>query len=111
MFVSVAASTSIRKRGCWQPLAGAHVYQLQIFALGAPDGSLPSSRQEQDSVQPRFVGGMLLKSGTTSTPLSASALDKLESGRRYLWRVTAHDDSGRMIGKSEESSFVYEPAP
>lgn len=103
--VPVSAATPFS----WQPLASARVYQLQIFSLGPSVGDLPSSRQEHDAVEPRFVGGMLLKPGTTNTPLSESALGKLEPGHRYLWRVTAHDESGRMIGKSDESSFVYEP--
>lgn len=94
----------------WEPLPGARIYQLQIFALSASDVELLSSRDDGDPVIPEFVGGMLLKAETTSTPLSESARSKLVPGHRYLWRITAHDESGRMIGKSAESSFVYEPS-
>ncbi len=103
---SVSAQTPFR----WEPLAGARIYQLQIFTLGAADADLLSSRAESDPVAPEFVGGMLLKAATTNTPLSESARNKLVPGHRYLWRVTAHDESGRMIGMSAESSFVYEPS-
>lgn len=94
----------------WQPVPDARIYQLQIFALGSAGGELASSRVDGDPVAPEFVGGMLLKSETTNTQLSDSARSKLVSGHRYLWRVTAHDESGRMIGKSAESSFIYDPA-
>lgn len=94
----------------WEPLAGARVYQLQIFALDSADADLLSSRAENDPVTPEFVGGMLLKADTTNTALSVSARNKLVPGHRYLWRVTAHDDSGQLIGMSAESSFVYEPS-
>jgi hypothetical protein len=94
----------------WSSLNGAHVYQLQVFALAPAEAGLPSSRVENDSVEPRFVTGMLLDSGTHETALSELVRSKLEEGQRYLWRVTAHDETGRMIGTSAEASFVYAPA-
>lgn len=92
----------------WRPLSEARVYQLQIFALGPADGDLPSSRIDSANVEPQFITGMLLKAANTNTLLSESVLSKLQAGQRYLWRVTAHDESGRMIGQSAESSFVFE---
>jgi hypothetical protein len=92
----------------WRPVAGAVVYQLQIFEL-APAAVHSILNEARDNVEPRFVAGMLLDGGTSSTPLSELARSKLQAGQRYLWRVTAYDDAGRTIGSSAESSFVYRP--
>jgi len=88
-------------------VAGAHIYQLQIFELAPSDADLPGSRNESGSVEPRFVTGILLDDTTTETALSELVRSKLETGRRYLWRVTAHDATGRMVGRSQEASFVF----
>ena len=94
----------------WDSLTRAHIYQLQVFALAPAEAGLPASRSETDSVEPTFVTGMLLDSATSQTALSDLVRSKLERGRRYLWRVTAHDETGRMIGRSAEASFLYAPA-
>ncbi len=93
----------------WRSLAGTKVYQLQVFSLAPADASLPASRVESDGVEPRFITGMLLNGETTAAPLSELAQSKLVPGQRYLWRITAHDESGRLIGQSAEASFVYTP--
>ena len=103
---SVDASTVFS----WDSLTRAHIYQLQVFALAPAEAGLPASRTETDSVEPKFVTGMLLDSATSQTALSELVRSKLEGGRRYLWRVTAHDETGRMIGRSSEASFLYAPA-
>jgi hypothetical protein len=94
----------------WRPLVGVGVYRLQIFATGPKDRQLPSSRQPPAESEPEFVAGMVLKPGTTSVSLPQSARSKLEADQEYLWRVTAHDTSGRMLGKSTEATFVWNPA-
>lgn len=93
----------------WRRLDGARVYQLQIFATGPAGGQLPSSRLDSAAIEPEFVAGMLLKAGTSATTLSESTLDRLTPGHEYLWRINAHDESGRLIGKSAESTFVFQP--
>jgi hypothetical protein len=80
----------------WAAVDGVTTYQLQIFRAADPE--------------PVFVGGMLLDETVTRTALSATTRAKLEPGRRYLWRVTAHDRDGRMIAHSEAASFLYEPS-
>jgi hypothetical protein len=101
-------AVSERSPFSWQPVARAVVYQLQIFEL-TPAADHFVLNDASDSVEPKFVAGMLLDGRTSSTPLSELARSKLRAGQRYLWRVTAHDDAGRMIGSSAESSFVYRP--
>lgn len=93
----------------WRVLPGAHIYQLQVFEIAPAAADLPASRAGSDSVEPKFVTGMLLDAASTETVLSELVRSKLEEGHRYLWRVTAHDEAGRMIGRSKEASFVYTP--
>lgn len=93
----------------WQPVPGAQVYQMQLFALQAPDTRPPSSRAQGDVMEPKFITGMLLPAGITQTPLSDLVQSKLETERHYLWRITAHDQSGRLIGSSGEYRFIYRP--
>jgi hypothetical protein len=94
----------------WQQLAAAHVYQLQVFELGSGDADLPASREQGANVEPRFVTGIVLDSASHSTNLSELMRSKLQRGHRYQWRVTAHDETGRMIGRSAEATFIYAPA-
>jgi len=94
----------------WSSLSEAHIYQLQVFELAPAAAKLPASRVESDSAEPRFVTGMLLDGATHESELSELVQSKLQKGRRYLWRVTAHDETGRMIGRSSEASFTYLPA-
>jgi hypothetical protein len=52
---------------------------------------------------------MLLPAGVTETTWSSWLLSKLEPGQSYLWRVTAHDQSGSLIGRSREWRVRYQP--
>jgi hypothetical protein len=99
---AVSASTPFS----WRPVQGAVVYQLQIFEGAGLEGLEPTGRAP---AEPRFVAGMLLDAGTSSTPLSELARSKLRPGQRYRWRVTAHDDAGQTLGASAEANFVYRP--
>ena len=56
-----------------------------------------------------YLRAFLLPASTTQTPLSALMRNKLEPGRYYLWRVTAHDQGGALIGKSQEWRVRYQP--
>ena len=94
----------------WSSHSKAHIYQLQVFELAPTVANLPASRAESDSIEPRFVTGMLLDGTTHESALSELVQSKLEKGHRYLWRVTAHDETGRMIGRSSDASFTYLPA-
>jgi hypothetical protein len=77
----------------WRPVPRAEVYRLQVFG---PDNE--------------FVTGMVLDAGTQETPLSALVQRSLEAGRRYRWRVSAHDAAGQVVGESAEVTFIYVPA-
>ena len=93
----------------WRPLAGAVVYRLQIFDPAPADGGGPDPTDQGSRAEPDFVTGMILDAATRNTPLSELVRSRLQAGRRYLWRVTAHDEAGRMIGSSAEASFIYRP--
>jgi len=99
---AVSSTTPFR----WPSVSGARVYQLQVFTL-APVPALPSLDAEVDSLKPEFVVGMVLPAGTSETPLSDLVRSRLQVGQRYLWRITAHDESGRLIASSTEYSFVF----
>jgi hypothetical protein len=88
----VDASTAFE----WTAVAGVTTYQLQIFRAADPE--------------PLFVGGMLLDESVTRTALSAATRARLEPGRRYLWRVTAHGSDGRLLARSAPASFLYQPS-
>lgn len=94
----------------WRPLADARVYQLQIFEPSAAAAKPPTSRIDSASLEPKFVTGMVLPAATTRAPLSELVLSRLEPGSRYLWRVTALDAEGRLVGRSGEAHFIYAPA-
>ncbi len=94
----------------WRPLADARVYQLQIFQLSAAAAESPTSRVDSETLEPEFVTGMVLPAATTRSPLSELVLSRLEPGSRYLWRVTALDADGRLVGRSGEAHFIYAPA-
>lgn len=91
----------------WQAVPAAMVYQLQIFSLSAHTEFPGTSNSAAEWVEPQFVTGMVLRAATLSTPLSELVRSKLEPGQRYLWRITAHDSAGQLIGASDEASFIY----
>jgi hypothetical protein len=101
---AVASGASVFR---WQAVPAAKLYQLQIFAL-APDVD-DSEPADGSAGQPRFVTGMLVRGDAAETRLSELVLSKLQAGQRYLWRITAHDESGRVTATSAEASFVYAP--
>lgn len=89
----------------WRAVPEAVVYQLQVFASSAAPGSQGDSLDQA----PNFIAGMLLPAGVTETTWSSWLLSKLEPGQHYLWRVTAHDQNGSLIGRSREWRVRYQP--
>lgn len=89
------AAVSPASRFEWAQVPGTVVYQLQVFAV--VDGR----------ALPEFVTGMLLPSNQVQTSLSAIMTQHLKNGGRYVWRISALDPSGRVIGRSSESSFTF----
>ncbi|NGX16303.1 hypothetical protein [Wenzhouxiangella sp. XN24] len=84
----------------WDAVRSAATYQFQVFEFALHTG-------EGDPVPPRFVGGVLIPGEANHTPLGASLVNKLVPGERYLWRVTAHDETGRTVGSSVEATFIF----
>lgn len=101
----VNAATPFR----WPAVAGASVYQLQVFSLSPPLQPGPASQQASLSGEPQFVVGMVLPKATTEAPLSELVRSKLTPGQRYLWRITAHNAGGKMLAASADYTFVYQP--
>lgn len=89
----------------WHAVEGAVVYRLQLFASTAEQPGDADVLGES----PSFVSGMLLPANVNQTALSALLRNKLEPGGYYLWRVTAHDRNGSLIGRSQEWRVRYQP--
>jgi hypothetical protein len=89
----------------WRAVDGAVVYQLQLFSSAETQPSTADVLGES----PSFVSGMLLPASITQTALSALLRNKLEAGGYYLWRVTAHDQNGALVGRSQEWRVRYQP--
>lgn len=99
---AVAAGNSVFR---WQPVPAATLYQLQVFEPAAGDAQ-PAN---PPAGQPQFVTGMLVRGPAAETRLTALVLSRLRPGQRYLWRITAHDESGRTVGASATATFVLDP--
>jgi hypothetical protein len=90
----------------WPAVDGAVTYQLQIFRTGArPPGEEPADSPDD----PVFVTGALVPGAVSETALSPLLRARLQPGQAYLWRVTAHDADGQLLGRSELARFVFRP--
>ncbi|MES2817532.1 MAG: hypothetical protein V4812_00910 [Pseudomonadota bacterium] len=89
----------------WRAVDAAVVYRVQFFATGPQ----ADSEAEVLGESPSFIAGMLLPASLTQTTLSNLLRSKLEPDRYYLWRVTAHDENGDLIGRSHEWRVRYQP--
>lgn len=91
----------------WQPVRGARVYQLEIYARPrAPEDALPNlGGDSAASAEPRLPGtapitGVLVAGDRTRAKLSSTARVHLEAGQVLLWRVRALDGNGTVVGES-----------
>ena len=89
----------------WRGLPNAVIYQLQVFQSDKEQ----SADAEVLGESPSFVAGMLLPAGAIETQLPPLVRGKMEPGRFYLWRITAHDQTGALIGRSREWRVRYQP--
>ena len=90
----------------WPAVDGAVTYQLQIFRPAVRPASEGPGDARRD---PTFVTGALLPGGVAETRLTPLLRSRLEAGRAYLWRVTAHDADGQLIGRTDLLRFVFRP--
>lgn len=91
----------------WQALPAAKIYQLQIFSLAPRAENSTGNNPDTEVVEPEFVTGMILRGSTHNALLSELVRSKLKPDHRYLWRITAHDSAGQLIGSSDEATFIY----
>lgn len=90
----LAGSLNASSELSWSAVAGAVVYQLQVFQ---PQGQQP----------PVFVTGMLLPQNPQHTTFSKLVTEKLQVGKSYQWRINALNPQGQVIGQSAFIQFVY----
>lgn len=93
----------------WQAVAEARLYRIQIYEKQPGQASLASAIDQAEMYVPAFVSGQMLPANITSTSLSELVRSKLEPGRLYQWRVTAHDKAGKVVASSSLFNFVYQP--
>jgi len=80
----------------WDAVRNANGYKIELFDRNPQENSYP--------ITP--VTGMLLRSGTNSTSLPGSLMERLESGQRYWWHLLALDDGGNIIAASDWNSVT-----
>ncbi len=93
----------------WQAFAEARIYRIQIFEKVAGQQKLASSVEQAEMSVPAFVSGQILPAHITSSALSELVRSKLQPGRLYQWRVTAHDQDGKVVASSSLFTFAYQP--
>ena len=96
-------------RFAWQPVDGAKVYKIEVFASPAGDPfDLPDLAGSSEAGDPRLaraalsappVSGMIVSGGQTQIALSSISRAKLQSRHTYFWRVQAIGPSGTVIGE------------
>lgn len=94
----------------WQPASKAVLYQIQILserdtpAVADADSQLVSLQQD-------FVGGLLVPRSVTRSKLSEAVLASMKPGRHYYWRITAYDESGQLVARSQAHRFSFLSSP
>jgi len=95
----------------WQPVRGARVYKIEIFASpevpslhlpelgGAPATEDPQLMRRALSRPP--IAGMLVAAKQNQTTLSAATRAKLQQRRSYFWRIQAISEDGSVIGEAQ----------
>jgi hypothetical protein len=99
----------------WQPVTGARVYKIEIYAN--PDtrsSSLPDLGGSPSDIDPQLVrsalsrppmAGMLVAGSQTKTTLSPSTRAKLQKGGSYFWRIQAISRDGSTVGAAQMREF------
>jgi len=99
-------AASVNTDFTWSAVNDAVVYQLQIFSV--PANTMNLNETGAAAVKPAFITGMLLPKDSTQTRLSELVRSKLNKGQQYIWRISAHNQDGNMVGKSEDARFTYQ---
>lgn len=92
----------------WTPVPGTALYQIQFMASEKPASGNTESQGLLNDELSAFAGGMIVPAKTQSTVLSEGLLTLLRHRERYAWRITAYDDSGRILGASRIEQRLFE---
>jgi len=97
----------------WNPVTGAHTYQIEIYELDNTDlptiGGENLSINELENSTKKLSSGVLLPSEKQSSTLTKIALRNLKPGRAYRWRTVAINKEGYIIGKSQYRKIRLTP--
>lgn len=85
----------------WQQVAGAKVYQVEIF-LGQPEESAPNTSQLK-----RPVTGTQVPASKQQLSFNQVSLSHLSAGTNYYWRVIAVDEQGKVLAISRLRRLIH----
>jgi hypothetical protein len=98
-------------RFAWQPVPGAKVYKIELFASPGKDPfDLPDIAGQGATADPARVraalaappaAGMIVKAGQTDVALSAAVRAQLRPRHSYFWRVQAIGPDGAVVGAAQ----------
>lgn len=98
-------------RFAWQPVPGAKVYKIELFAspgedpFGLPDiadrGATADPARVRAALAAPPAAGMIVKAAQTDIILSAAVRAQLRPRHSYFWRVQAIDADGAVIGAAQ----------
>ncbi|WP_299392089.1 hypothetical protein [Pelagibius sp.] len=109
-----------KTRFAWTALAGAATYHLELFTAPAgpaapvdtqavrseiPLDPSPETGQTDDQVP---LAGIFVQGSETEARLADFTLAQLPGDRRYLWKISAIDAKGAVIGSSSVRE-IYKP--
>ncbi len=96
-----SAVLSNKTRFSWQPVLGAKIYQVEIFA-GQVGDSQPMISQLK-----RPITGTQVLADKTQLQFNSVSLSHLSSGNDYFWRVIAIDQQGKVLAISKLRRLKY----
>jgi hypothetical protein len=98
-------------RFAWQPVAGAKVYKIELFASPESDKfGLPDIAEQAAAADPARVraalaappaAGMIVAGSQTQVALSSAVRARLQPRHSYFWRVQAIGADGGVIGAAQ----------
>jgi hypothetical protein len=98
-------------RFAWQPVAGAKVYKIELFASPESDKfGLPDIAEQAAAADPARVraalasppsAGMIVAGAQTQVALTSATRARLQPRHSYYWRVQAIGADGGVIGAAQ----------
>ncbi len=95
------AVLSTETKFSWQAVAGAKVYQVEIF-VGLPDDSSPVTSELK-----RPITGTQVSANQQMLSFNSISLSHLNPGQNYYWRVIAVNPKGKVLAISKPRQLIF----